>query len=374
MDVVELLRRLVAIDSTSARTNGPLLDVLEEELSRLGFSARRMTWHDAKGIEKQNLIARRGPERSGGLALLGHSDCVPFDPAWSGALTGEVRENRVYGRGAADTKAFLAAAICAASQTGVSSIPLYVVATADEEVGCLGAKRLLEEGSWRPARAIIGEPTGLTPVRAHKGYCLAEIVVAGVEAHSAYPELGRSAILAAGRLLGQLERLQEELASDRNDLFTPPFTTLNVGLIQGGKAKNVIPGTCVLTLEWRPIPGQDVRRVLDAVEEICRRTSRDGIEATVRASRLDSGVAVPVQAELLQFLETESGRPMGTIPFGSELPQLVALGAEACVFGPGDIRVAHRTDEFVPVDELRSAERILVRAIQRFCQDGPLQG
>lgn len=367
MDVVELLRRLVAIDSTSERTNGPLLDVLEEELGRLGFVARRMTWRDAKGTQKQNLIARRGPDRPGGLALLGHSDCVPYDPAWSGALSGDVRENRLYGRGAADTKAFLAAAVCAASQMPELPAPLYVVATADEEVGCLGAKRLLEEGLLRPARAIIGEPTGLIPVRAHKGYCLAEILVTGAEAHSAYPELGKSAVFAAGRILGELERLQTELATDRNDLFAPPFTTLNVGLIQGGKAKNVIPGSCSLTLEWRPIPGQDVRRVLKAVEEICARQSTEGIQAVVRASRLDFGVAVPAEAELLRFLEAESGRPMGTIPFGSELPQLTALGAEACVFGPGDIRVAHRTDEFVPLDELRSAEKILVRAIHRFC-------
>jgi acetylornithine deacetylase len=367
MDVVELLQRFVAIDSTSERSNGPLLDAIEEVLAGLGFSARRMTWRDAKGVQKQNLIARRGPDRPGGLALLGHSDCVPFDPSWGGALTGEVRENRLYGRGAADTKAFLAAAICAASRTPELPAPLYIVATADEEVGCLGAKKLLEEGLFRPARAIIGEPTGLTPVRAHKGYCLAEIVVTGTEAHSAYPDLGRSAVFAAGRLLGQIERLQEDLTSDRNGLFTPPFTTLNVGLIQGGKAKNVIPGTCTITLEWRPIPGQDVRRVLTAVEEICRRTSVEGIQAAVRASRLDSGVAVPPEAEVLRFLEAESGHRMGTIPFGSELPQLVALGAEACVFGPGDIRVAHRTDEFVPLDELRSAQEILVRAINRFC-------
>jgi acetylornithine deacetylase len=367
IDVVKLLQRLVAIDSTSARPNGPVLDVLEEELRRFGFTARRMTWRDANGAEKQNLIARRGPEREGGLALVGHSDCVPFDPAWEGALAGEIQGNTLLGRGAADTKSFLAAAVGAASQTPELPVPLYIVATADEEVGCLGAKRLLAEGVLRPVKAIIGEPTRLIPVRAHKGYCLAEIEITGIEAHSAYPDLGASAIFAGGRLLRELERIQETIAAEQDPLFAPPYTTLNVGLMQGGKAKNVIPGACVLTLEWRPIPGQDVRRVLALVEQACAQLADGRINATVRASRLDVGVSVPEHAELIGFLEGESGNRAETIPFGTELPQLTAMGAQACVFGPGDIRVAHRTGEFVPLDELRKAEAVLAQAITRFC-------
>jgi acetylornithine deacetylase len=370
IDTVALLRRLVAIDSTSAKPNAPVLDLLESELQTLGFVSRRMRWADPSGVEKQNLIARRGPDMPGGLALVGHSDCVPFDAAWDDALTGEIRDGRLYGRGSADTKAFLAAAISACAQTAELPRPLHLIATADEEVGCLGAKRLVEEGAVRPAQAIIGEPTRLIPVRAHKGYCQAEIEISGVEAHSAYPELGTSAVLAAGRLLREVERIQAEVAGDRDDKFAPPYTTLNVGLIRGGRAKNVIPGTCNLTLEWRPIPGQDIRWVLQLVQEASASLVADSggrLKIEIRPSRLDAGVAVRPAADVVRFLEAESGRPSGTIPFGTELPQLTTVGAEACVFGPGDIRDAHRTGEFVPLDELRTTEQILARAITRFC-------
>lgn len=367
MDTVQLLRKLVALDSTSSRSNVPVIDLLDEELRRLGFVTRRQSWMDAQGVEKQNLIARRGPDVPGGLALVGHTDCVPFDAAWKEALTGEVRDGHLIGRGAADTKAFLAAALSAAATTPALSRPLHIIATADEEVGCLGAKRLLDEGRVRPAQAIIGEPTRLIPVRAHKGYCLAEIDITGAEAHSAYPDVGASAILAAGRLLREIEEIQRAIADDQDPLFAPPFTTLNVGLIQGGKAKNVIPGSCRLTLEWRPIPGQDVTRVLSLIEEACRRLTQGRISALVRPLRLDQGVTVSTDAAVVRFLERESGHTSETIPFGTELPYLTAMGTEACVFGPGDIREAHRTGEFVPLDELRTCETILCRAIQHFC-------
>ena len=367
VDAVALLKRLVAVDSTSARTNGPVIDILEEELRPLGFAMRRQSWRDANGVEKHNLVATLGSGPVGGLALVGHSDCVPFDPEWKEALAGEVRDGNLYGRGAADTKAFLAVAVAAASRKIELRQPLHIVATADEEVGCLGAKRLLEEGTLRPARAIIGEPTRLIPVRAHKGYCLAEIEITGVEAHSAYPELGTSAILAAGRVLRALEEVQEQLASDRNELFSPPFTTLNVGLMRGGKAKNVIAGSCFLTLEWRPIPGQDVRKVLELVKAACASLSSERLSITVRPSRLDAGVSTRLESEVVRFLEEQSGHSSETIPFGTELPQLKALGADACVFGPGDIRVAHKTGEFVPLDDLRIAEEILTKAIRHFC-------
>jgi acetylornithine deacetylase len=369
-ETARLLRALVALDTTSTRSNLPLIELVEAHARRLGFETRRQAWTDAAGVAKANLIARRGPQRAGGLALVGHTDCVPYDAGWAGALLGEERDGNLYGRGAADTKAFIAAALRAAERVPSHREPLWLVFTADEEVGCLGAKRLLEEGAVRPEKAIVGEPTRLIPVRAHKGYGLAEVEVRGQEAHSAFPELGASAILGAARLLRALEEAMARLAAERDPQFAPPYTSFNVGLIQGGKAKNVVAGACSFTLEWRPIPGQDVRRALSLVEEVCAAAAVESggrLSATVRASRLDAGVSVPAGADLVRFLEQESARPSETIPFGTELPQLVALGAEACVFGPGDIRVAHKTGEFVPLAELAEAERILARAIERFC-------
>jgi len=370
MDLVPLLRRLVAIDSTSARSNVPVVDVLEELVRPLGFETRRLDWTDAAGVPKTNLVCRRGPDVPGGLALVGHTDCVPFDPEWDGALRGHVSEGRVYGRGAADTKGFVACALVAAERTSALPRPLHLLFTSDEEIGCTGAKLLMHEGRVRPRQAIVGEPTTLVPVRAHKGYCAVDVTVSGVEGHSAFPDVGASAIHAAGRLLAELERIQEEMRGERSDLFAPPWTTLNVGLIRGGKARNILAGDCTFSLEWRPIPGQNPTRVLTLFDEAARAVaerSGPGIEVHRTPMRVDDAAVTPPDAEIVRFLEAESGNGSRTIPFGTELPELAAMGAEGCVFGPGDIRVAHRTGEFVEVDQLERCAGILERAIRRFC-------
>jgi acetylornithine deacetylase len=277
-----------------------------------------------------------------------------------------LEDGKIYGRGAADTKAFLAAMLAAASRA--QAAPVQLVFTADEEVGCLGARRLLDEGALRPRHAIVGEPTRMIPVLGHKGYCLAEVTVRGAEGHSAYPETGASAILAAGRVLREIERIGDELRADADPLFGPPHTTLNVGLISGGKAKNIIPGLCTLMVEWRPLPSQDPGRTLRLLEEACARISSERIAVEVALQRLDGGVLVPRDSGIVAFLQAESGNSPATIPFGTELPYLVQLGAQACVFGPGDIRVAHRTGEFVPIAELSRAVEILAAAVARFAR------
>jgi acetylornithine deacetylase len=370
MDLVPLLQALVAIDTTSARPNRPALDLLEAEARRLGFETRRTTWTDAFGVEKGNLVCRRGPDRPGGLALVGHTDCVPFDPEWKEALRGEVRDGRLVGRGSADTKGFLAAALVAAGRAREGSAPLTLLFTADEEVGCLGAKQLLAEGRIHPRHAIVGEPTRLTPVRAHKGYCAVEVALTGIEGHSAYPEVGASAIHAAGRLWPEIEAIGAELAKETDPAFAPPFTTWNVGVIQGGKARNIIAGECRFTYEWRPLPGQDPRLALRLLEEACARlvaASGGRVSAAIAPLRTDAAAVTPPEAGIVRFLEAESGNASTTVPFGTELPEVTGMGAEACVFGPGDIRVAHRTGEYVEVAELEKAAAILARAIERFC-------
>jgi acetylornithine deacetylase len=370
MDLVPLLRSLVAIDSTSSRSNLPVLALLEDAARALGFETRRATWVDESGVDKGNLVCRRGPDAPGGLALVGHTDCVPFDPEWIEALAGAERDGKVFGRGAADTKGFLAAALVAASRTRPGRHPLALLFTADEEVGCLGAKRLLAEGRVHPRHAIVGEPTRLTPVRAHKGYCAVEVVIEGIEGHSAYPDVGASAIHAMGRLWPEIERIGETLQREADGAFSPPHTTWNVGVVHGGKARNIIAGECRFTYEWRPLPGQDPRRALRMLEEACELlAAREGGRLTVEIAplRTDAAAVTAAEAEVVRFLEAESGNRSTTVPFGTELPEVIGMGAEACVFGPGDITVAHRTGEHVEVAELEKAAAILARAIDRFC-------
>src|SRR4029079_12806900 len=180
------------------------------------------------------------------LALVGHTDTVPFDPNWNEALALTERDGKLFGRGACDTKAFIAAALTAVESLDLEKLtkPLALVFTSDEEIGCLGAKRLAAAKPLTARYAIVGEPTSLQPMRGGKGYCLAQITVRGREAHSAYPQLGASAIFRAARLLGRIEKTAEQLKDDQRAGFDPPHTTLNIGLINGGSAKNIIPGEC----------------------------------------------------------------------------------------------------------------------------------
>jgi acetylornithine deacetylase len=206
-------------------------------------------------------------------------------------------------------------------------------------------------------------------MRAGKGYCLAEITVRGREGHSAYPQLGASAIFRAARLLGRVEQIADELKSDQCAGFDPPYTSINVGLIEGGTAKNIIPGECRLTLEWRTIPGQESDYALHLVRQAAADLHRQDADfiCEIDAARADESFETRADSELVRFLEESSGKASGTVAFGTEAPSMIELDAEAVVFGPGDIRVAHRTGEFVPVAQLDECVRILHQAIERFC-------
>ncbi|NOK00751.1 MULTISPECIES: acetylornithine deacetylase [Myxococcus] len=366
------LTELVAMDTTSFRPNVPLIDYAQARLEAAGFSAERQKFLDDAGVEKVNLVAVKGGSGSGraALALVGHSDCVPYDAAWTDALRLTEKDGRLYARGACDTKGFIACALHAALNAEQLTAPLMVVLTADEEVGLTGAKKLVEAGLGRARHAIVGEPTRLIPVRANKGYCLAEVEVRGKEGHSAYPDSGASAIFRAGRFLQRLEHLAlTVLREDLDEGFQPPFTTVNVGVIQGGKAKNVIPGACRFVVEWRPIPGQPPERVSQLLETIRQELVRDepAFEAQIRVVRTDRGVNTRADAEVVRFLAEASGNAPETVSFGTEAPQMTELGAEAVVFGPGDIRVAHQTGEYVPVEDLVRCEAVLARAVAHFC-------
>ncbi|MCA1627014.1 MAG: M20/M25/M40 family metallo-hydrolase, partial [Acidobacteria bacterium] len=173
----------------------------------------------------------------------------------------------------------------------------------------------------------------------------------------------------AARLITRIEALAEQLQTEQHTGFDPPYTTLNVGLISGGTAKNITAGECRFTLEWRPVPGKPPEHVLDLVEkEIERLRASDAeFDCRIERARINSAMETPADSPLVCALEEATRRRAGTVSFGTEAPQMRELGAEAVILGPGDIRVAHRTGEFVPVAELRDCVRIISRMIERFC-------
>ena len=370
MTAHKTLAELVAIDSVSSRSNSKITDYLQQRCERAGFAVKRFSYND--GNEKFNLLASIGGDQDyAELALVGHTDTVPYDPNWIDATTLIEKDGRLFGRGACDTKGFIAAALAAVDNVDLNRLkrPLALIFTADEEIGLLGAKYLAELAPVRLRYSIVGEPTSLQPIRAGKGYALTEVIVRGREAHSAYPALGSSAVFRAARLVTRLEAIARQLQAETHHGFDPPFTTLNVGVINGGTAKNVIAGECRFTLEWRPIPTQSPTLVLDllhaGIEE--EKRSDPEFDCEIDFTRKDSGFETASESSLVTFLEDITNKKAGSVAFGTEGAQMARLGSEAVVLGPGDIRQAHRTGEFVPIDELNRCVEILTRAIAHFC-------
>jgi acetylornithine deacetylase len=365
--VVDHLTNLVRIPSVSSLSNRPIVEYAVARLNDTNWQTRRVTYTDAAGVEKINLIAAPPGQNTDNpaseLAFVCHTDTVPYSSDWAKATDPFVANELLYGCGACDVKGFLACLLTAADQIAPSKLidGVRVVLTADEEVGCIGASHLIASGLLRPRRVVIGEPTSLHPARAGKGYCLAEITVFGEEAHSALPQKGKSAIYRAARLITAIEEFSLQLAEKQNAFFSPGFTTLNIGTIRGGTAKNIIPGQCSFQLEWRPIPGQPADTVPAEVSKIIEALKKTdpGFRHQLEISRQQPGFETSANSALVQSIEALTGRPASSIPFGSEASLFAGIAEEVVVFGPGDMQTAHSNRECVPLDQLGETVAIL---------------
>lgn len=371
--VADHLSNLIRLASVSSTSNRPVIEYAEAFLHAKGWNTNRHSYQDASGIEKINLIAappgQDAAEPSVNLAFFCHTDTVPFSKDWPKALDPFIQDEYLHGCGACDVKGFLACLLAAGDQLEPRQFAdgLRIVLTADEEVGCIGAAKLIAAGAIRPRRAVIGEPTSLHVARAGKGYCLAKVTIRGKEAHSALPDHGASAIYAAARLISAIEEFGRELAKERHNFFDPGYTTINVGTIHGGTAKNIIAGQCEIQVEWRPIPGQSADRVLNGLHEIFERIKLldPRIDYVVTVLRKQAGFETAVNAALVSEIERFTGHAATTIPFGSEASLLAGITPEVVVIGPGDMRSAHSDREFVPVPELLQAVEMIKHLMQR---------
>lgn len=356
---------LIRIPSVSSISNRPVIEYAQRVLQNAQWNTAASTYVDANGIEKVNLIAAppgQDPnEQIVDLAFLCHTDTVPPARDWVKALEPFVDADVVYGCGACDVKGFLACLLTAASEApgSASGKGLRIILTADEEIGCIGSQRLLEGAQLRPRSLVVGEPTSLHPARAGKGYCLGEVKVFGTEAHSAHPQKGRSAIYDAARLIQAIQQLSGQLAAETNSFFDPPYTTINVGTIKGGTAKNIVPGECSFLVEWRPIPNGDQGRIPEAIERVMRQLKQEdpAFRSNFAILRQQNGFETGADSVLVQTMERLSGKAAISIPFGSEASVFASRADEIVVFGPGDMRTAHSPRECVPISELREAVR-----------------
>lgn len=369
---IALLERLVAFETVSARSNRDLIDWAAGVLRDAGIEATVLPSPDGG---KANLFATIGPAAPGGVVLSGHTDVVPAEgQAWSSApFTLTERGGRLHGRGTADMKGFLA--LCLAGAPGWARRglrrPIHLAFSYDEEVGCLGAPDLiahLRRNVPPPALAIIGEPTMMRPVGAHKGIDAFRTTVTGHPAHSSAPQRGANAITAAVRII---DYITKEAASRRaapilGSPFDPPCTTFNVGRIRGGSALNIVAGDCCFDWEFRTHPGDDPEAVFgrvarfigEAVLPELRAHPGTGVE-TVRLASAPMLRPEPDGAAAALARRLTGAADIGTVAFVTEGGLYQAAGLSTVVCGPGDIAQAHQADEFISRDQLDAGARFL---------------
>lgn len=353
--------------------NLAVINQLAEWLETMGFS---VVVHDvAPG--KANLLARLGGDgRLGeGLVLSGHADTVPYDEGkWSvDPFGGAECDGRIYGLGSCDMKAFFAVAIEAARQFEAKQLrrPLSLVATADEESSMAGAKHLLKQG-LKPGRyAVIGEPTGLVPIRMHKGVMMECVRVVGRSGHSSDPSLGANAIEGMHRVMAELLAWREELQTRfRNPMFKVDKPTLNFGAIHGGDNANRICGQCEMHIDIRPLPGMDIESLRHAMAVRLDSALAAYPALHVETSPLFFGVPsfeTSADALLVRACEHLSGAEADAVAFGTEAPFFSQLGMQTVVLGPGHIDQAHQPDEFLELSQIPPMVDILTGLIRQFC-------
>jgi len=375
-DVVSLTEALVRVDSSPGRPTRPALALLVDRLRRLGAHVALQSGQH-EGVEQHNLVARLGGDGPAGLLLAGHIDTVPWQ-AGQRATTAPERDGRsLYGRGTCDMKGAIAAQVLAvAASASRLRRPVVLAYTYAEEVGCHGALQLVAQaaqlGDLGSAGCLVGEPTGLVPILAHKGYLTGQITLHGVPVHSSDPEAGVDASIALGVLLRDLHALRIALAAEAppDSTLAPPCTTLNTGLVQAGAAPNVVPGRASLVVELRPLPGADIDELRARVEACVDLAGRStpGVRCECHWDPLRPAFAQPAEAALVSWLVEQTQHPPASVAFYTEA-ELYRSGLQipTVICGPGSIAAAHRVDESVAFDELEAGQALYERALEAFC-------
>lgn len=370
-----LLERLVEFDTTSRESNLALIDFVWHYLTDLGVNCELI--HNA-GRSKANLYARLGPAGSGGILLSGHSDVVPVDGQnWSvPPFALSERDGKLYGRGTADMKGFIACMLAAVPHFLAQPLaqPLHLAISYDEEVGCLGVRTLLDVLASRPEKpdlCLIGEPTELQPVLGHKGKLAVRCEVQGAACHSAYAPQGVNAIQYAAKLIHRLTAIGEVFAApERQDTrFDPPFTTVQTGLIQGGRALNIVPAECTFDFEVRTLPQDDAQQVAEELEryaqcELLPQMRAVNSDTEIRFYPLSSypGLYTAAQSAAAQLLAHLTGsEAFSTVAFGTEGGLFHQAGIPSVICGPGSMAQGHKPDEFITIEQLDACDAMLRR-------------
>jgi acetylornithine deacetylase len=378
---VEMIKRLVAFDTTSRNSNMPLMDFARNYFADFGIESQLV--FDETG-QKANLYATCGPLDKPGIMLSGHSDCVPIDGQdWNSDPFNVIEhDGKLYGRGTSDMKSFIALTLAAVPELTHAKLktPVHFAFSYDEEVGCLGVKRLiaqLEGMPIKPKACIVGEPTSMQVVTGHKGKLSARCHVHGFECHSALAPKGVNAVEIAAELVARLRqlarRMQDEGPFDR--AFDPPFTTVHTGMIQGGTALNIVPKDCTFETEIRNLPTHDPEPLLAELKQY----AEDMLLPEMRKVSKDAGIsweALPgypglvgqEEADVVRLAQALSGsKEAGRVSFGTEAGLFQCAGVPAVVCGPGSIEQAHKPNEYISLEQVARGEKFIAELLHT-CQ------
>ena len=377
LSAAEMTKALIAFDTTSRGSNLGLIDFAQELIEQAGGRCRRT--HDTTGA-KANLFATFGPDGNGGIVLSGHTDVVPVDGQdWSSdPFDAVVKDAKLFGRGASDMKGFIGTALSLLPQIAATKLarPLHLALSYDEEVGCVGVTGLLEDlkaQGVKPALAIIGEPTLMAIVGAHKGGAKMVTTCCGREGHSSAPERGANAVMMAGEFVAMLDSVWNELRADPDPRFEPPHSTVQATVIAGGTAVNILAREADVTWEYRCLPDRDPQNILNRVEQ----RARGDILPKYRARAADADFRTRVHAvypglrmdedspAVVLARELTGANRVEAVAYGTEAGHFQAYGIPAVVCGPGSIEQAHRPDEFVALSELDACAAFLRKVIAR---------
>ena len=375
---IDLLEHLIAFDTVSSNSNLELIAFVETYLAEYGIASRRTVSPDG---EKANLYATIGPEEAGGIVLSGHTDVVPVDgqPWTSDPFALTRRDSRLYGRGTSDMKAFIAVCLALAPEAVRTALrkPVHFAFSFDEEVGCTGVGHLIADVTENlplPAAVIIGEPSDMKLVNAHKGGYGFRTRVVGKEAHSSQLHRAGHAVYAAVDLIQFVRQIAEEKrqTAPPDSPFDPPYSTLSVGVIEGGTALNIVPRECVFVWEMRPLPGDDAEEVLARFN----RYAETVVLPRLRETAPEASIATEVEAAVPPLQpETESpAEALVRLLTGANQTHVVSYCTEGGLFqragmstvicGPGSIDQAHRPDEFIEITQIDACERFVRRLIE----------
>ena len=370
----EMIAELIATPSVSCvhadldMSNRDVIDRVAEWSENLGFEVEIQTVDE----RKFNLIARAG-SGSDGLILSGHSDTVPCDPKlWSSdPFSAHQTDERIYGLGSCDMKSFLALALSASQSVEFSKLkrPLTLVATADEETTMSGARLIADNGRKLGRYCVIGEPTGLVPVRQHKGSLTMAVEYIGQSGHASDPSLGNNALEGMYQFMTALFAYRERMQRENNDpAFSIPTPTMNLGHIHGGDNSNRICGACTLYIDIRFLPSMSYAALQADLEQLASEVAEArGLVLKTQTFGEGRSMDTDEASEIAQYLTHLTGKPGSSVAFGTEAPYYNAMQTETIVIGPGSIKQAHQPDEFLPIAHIDPTIKLLEDLIERFC-------